>query len=895
MDAERWERIQDLFHRAADLPPAEQRALIDAECDDPSLAADVEALLQQDSGGASLLDRGIAHLAHRVLGEPHTSDLPRQDFGRYRIKSVLGEGGMGVVYLAERTDLGGFVAIKILRDAWLSPARRDRFANEQRTLAQLNHPSIARLFDANTLSDGTPWFVMEYVAGVPLTTYSTVNGLPVADRMRLFRAVCEAVQYAHRHLVIHRDLKPSNILVRPDGTVALLDFGISKQLDSLDVPVDQTRTGLRFMTPAYAAPEQMRGGQTGVHTDVYSLGVVLYELLTGRLPFDIGRRTPGEAEAMILQHEPVKPSAVARRVAERSTDNLRRAIVSNASWADLDVLCLTAMHKDTHRRYRSVEALIRDVDHYLQGQPLDAQPDSARYRLSKFTRRYRRPISAGTLVLMAGIAMTAFYTVRLAAARDAAIAQVARTQRIQRFMLNLFNGGEDVAGPADTLHVMTMVGRGELEARMLDNEPSVQAALYGTLGGIYQKLGNFDRADTLLRAALDRRRALVGPDNPDVAASLVALGLLRSDQAKYDDAERLVREGLSMSTRDVPPQDPAIGRQTMALGQVLADRGAYDSAITVLDQAVRLQSRPPSDTGDLSESLNRLANAHYYAGHYTISDSLNRTVLSMDRRLYGDRHPGVADDLVNLGTIQNDLGHPRQAELFLRQALAIDRAWYGDDNPETASVLTILGRTLVAEEHFDEAMSSLRLALNIQERVYGPTHPRVASTLNALGSAELAQGALDDAQTNFVRMAAIYRTVYGDKHYLLGIAASDLGSVAEKRGDHIVAERYFREAVQRLTDAQSADHLNTGVARLKLGLALLGQHRFAEAERETVAAYGIIARQASPSSPWLHNARSYLVIEADSLHQPLQAAKFRAEQAAIDSPARVHRGVATAP
>ena len=204
--------------------------------------------------------------------------------------------------------------------------------------------------------------------------------------MRLFRAVCEAVQYAHRHLVIHRDLKPSNILVRPDGTVALLDFGISKQLDSLDVPVDQTRTGLRFMTPAYAAPEQMRGGQTGVHTDVYSLGVVLYELLTGRLPFDIGRRTPGEAEAMILQHEPVKPSAVARRVAERSTDNLRRAIVSNASWADLDVLCLTAMHKDTHRRYRSVEALIRDVDHYLQGQPLDAQPDSARYRLSKFTR-----------------------------------------------------------------------------------------------------------------------------------------------------------------------------------------------------------------------------------------------------------------------------------------------------------------------------------------------------------------------------------------------------------------------------------------------------------------------------------------------------------------------------
>ena len=214
MDAQRWERIQDLFHRAADLPAAEQQSLLAAECAaDPEMVAEVTALLREDASGSPLLDAGLAQLADRMLGDPPSPALPRQEFGRYRIKSMLGEGGMGVVYLAERTDLGGLVAIKILRDAWLSPARRDRFANEQRTLAQLNHPSIARLYDADTLGDGTPWFVMEYVEGVPLTTYGVEHRLSVTERLRLFRAVCEAVQYAHRHLVIHRDLKPSNILV----------------------------------------------------------------------------------------------------------------------------------------------------------------------------------------------------------------------------------------------------------------------------------------------------------------------------------------------------------------------------------------------------------------------------------------------------------------------------------------------------------------------------------------------------------------------------------------------------------------------------------------------------------------------------------------------------------
>jgi serine/threonine-protein kinase len=867
MDAERWERIQTLFHDTADLAPDDQRAHLLAHCaDDPTLVADVMRLLAQDGGGATLLDRGVAGVASSVLGATDPALIAREDFGRYRIRSVLGEGGMGVVYLAERTDLGGLVAIKVLRDAWLSPARRDRFATEQRTLAQLNHPSIARLYDADTLADGTPWFVMDYVEGVPLTTHATTGRLSIRERLALFRAVCEAVQYAHRHLVIHRDLKPSNILVRPDGSVVLLDFGIAKQLDRLDRPVDQTRTGVRFLTPAYAAPEQVRGASAGVHTDVYSLGVVLYELLTGHLPYDVADRSPREAESIILEHEPVRPSAVARRVAEQSGDATRRTDVGRAAWADLDVLCLTAMHTDPQRRYRSVEALVRDVDHYLAGAPLDARPDSTAYRVSRFVARYRRPLGAAAAVLIAAVALTA---------RDAALAESARTQRIQRFMLDLFSGGDDAAAPADTLHVVTMVGRGVREARMLDNEPAVQAALYGTLGGVEQKLGNLDAADTLLRAALDRVRAAPRPVPRDIAADLVALGLLRSDQAKYDDAERLVRDGLAMTSRAVPPTDPAIGRQTMALGQVLADRGRYDSAIAMLGEAVRLQTRARADSVDVSESLNRLANAHFYAGHYTISDSLNRVVLAMDRRLYGDRHPGVADDLINLGTIQHDLGHYPEAESYLRQAVDIDRGWYGADSPETASALTILGRTLVLERRFDEAIASLKTALAIQEHAYGPTHPRVASALNALGTAALAQGALDEAEADFTRMQAIYRAVYGDSHYLLGIAASDLGGVAERRGNYPDAERLFREAAQRFTRAQSADHLNTGIARIKLGHVLLVERRFDDAAQESRAGYAIVATQLTPSTTWVRNARSDLVAEYDSLGAPERAAPYR--------------------
>ncbi len=569
MDSTRWERIQTLFHEVADLPEPEQRDFLKAACGgDDVLVADVLALVEEDARGASLLDRDLAHVAHDVLDEAIPAALPFREFGPYRIKEALGEGGMGVVYLAERIDLGSLVAIKLLRDAWLSPARRERFASEQRTLAQLNHPSIARLYDADTLDDGTPWFVMEYVEGVPLTEYCAEHACSIEERLQLFRAVCEAVQYAHQHAVIHRDLKPSNILVKPDGTVRLLDFGIAKQLESLETSVgnDRTMTGLRLMTPAYAAPEQIRGDRVGIHTDVYSLGVILYELLAGRVPFDLSRLTLSEAEKLIVGQVPEKPSALAKKMAELPGARANIPSASKSAWTDLDVLCLTAMHKDTQRRYPSVEALIRDIDHYLKGEPLEARPDSVSYRLGKFVRRNRRAVSAAAFVFTIVVGLVVFFTVRLAKARNAALEEAARTQRIQRFMMNLFQGGDESAGPSDSMRVVTLLDRGVQEAQTLNNDPKVQAELYQTLGTIYQQLGQFDQASSLLQSALVRRQAVFGQDSAEVAESLETLGELRSDQARYDEAEPLIRQALDMSKRHLPPTHPGVGKAYLLPG-----------------------------------------------------------------------------------------------------------------------------------------------------------------------------------------------------------------------------------------------------------------------------------------------------------------------------------------
>jgi len=877
MDSDRWQKIQAVFHGAVDLPKAEQQVFLAERCaGDQELRSQVEKMLLADEGENSLLERDVAQVAHQVLSEDSASLPALVQFGRYRIKRTLGAGGMGIVYLAEREDLGSLVAIKILRDAWLSPARRERFAFEQRTLAQLDHPYIARLYDADTSPDGTPFFAMEYVEGVPLTKYCARHRSTIAERLKLFREVCQAVVFAHQHAVLHRDLKPSNILVREDGAVRLLDFGIAKQMEVLGGSVEQTMTGLRLMTPAYASPEQIRGEQVGIQTDVYSLGVVLYQLLCGQLPFDLSTSTPTQAEKILTEQEPERPSSKASRLARQpQAAEPNPAKASKSEWSDLDVLCLTAMHKDPGRRYASAEALLRDVDHYLKGEPLEARPDRARYRVRKFVARHRRAVTGAAAAAFLLAALVTFFTIRLAIARNAALAQAARTQRIQKFMTNLFQGGDEAAGPADSLRVVTLLDRGVQEAHSLNAEPAVQAELYETLGGIYEKLGKLEQANALLEAALDVHKAHFGADSPEVAQTLVAIGQLRSDQAKLEDAEKSTQLGLDMARRHLAANNPAVVKAMVAYGRVLGQRGAYDRSIQVLNDAVKIESAPGRSATDLVSGLSALAETHYSAGHYPVADSLYRRVLEMHRKMYGDRHPSVAEDLGNIAAIQQDLGFYSEAEKFDRQALDISRAYYGNEHPKTAIYLTMLGRALEFENKFDESDAALNQALAIQERVYGPVHGSVAETLNELASNKSMRNDVDGAIVIFRRVVEIYRSVYGDHHYLVAIALANVASQYMDKKDYLEAEPIFRDVIRRLTEVLPPDNVNTGIARIKLGRVLLRQNRYAEAEEQTHGGFDILSKQMDPTVSWLRSARKDLVAEYTGMKQPEQAARFK--------------------
>jgi serine/threonine-protein kinase len=880
VNSERWERIQAVFHEALERPPTKRREFV-LSCagDDADLANEVLALVAEDEREDLLLDRGLDPIAAGALaGDSH----PPRQVGRYRLGAMLGEGGMGVVYTATRLDLGQRVAIKILRDAWLSPARRDRFAVEQTMLARLEHPSIARLLDADTLPDGTPWFAMEHVEGESLTRFCAVHSLSIRARVELFREVCEAVQHAHEHAVMHRDLKPSNILVTREGRPKLLDFGIAKSLEAVEPGVQRTRTELRLMTPAYAAPEQFLGEGQGVHTDVYALGGVLYELLAGRVPIDLQGLTQNELAAMVLHQVPEKPSVVARREGVATAER-------GVSWPDLDVICLTALQKDPARRYRSVESLVRDLDHYLRGEPLEARPDTIGYRTGKFVRRNWRPLAVTAAVVIAVGALVTTYTLRLRSARNEALAEARRTRQIQGFMNELLSGKfrtgardkpeEADAGPSDTLRVVDLLERAGARASELAAEPAIQGELYQTVGTMFLLLGRISESDSMLNAALRVRRSKLGHEHADVARSLVALGELRLVQLRPDEAERLVREGLELSRRRASEDPEPLARATASLGHVLAERLDYERAIPVIQEAVRLDSVAGLPERERSKTLTDLANAYYYAGNLAAVDSLSRLALATDRRLNGDRHPSVASDLVNLGYFARDTGRPAEAERYFREAYEINRGWWGEYHPETAAALSALGGTLVDENKLDEARPLLDRALATRERLLGPNHPMVANTLNEVAYLAERQERWDDAEAVYRRQIAIYRAAGHDHQSWIGVAWANLGTMEYHRKRFAEAERCLREALKSYAGTLPADHLDVAIAHYKLGRILLKMNRTAEAEHESRMAYGILTKQAKPPQNWFTSVRADLAAEYQALGRPAEAAKFRAPAA----------------
>ncbi|MEL7168597.1 MAG: serine/threonine-protein kinase, partial [Bacteroidota bacterium] len=605
------ERLRTILHDTQALSPEEQARELEAAAEhDPALEQALRTLaathdidLDAPGGFGALMEAGLPMLAQGVFG--YEADMP-DHVGPYTLVRVLGEGGMGTVYLGERTDPDRTVAVKMLRDATLSPARLAQFEREQQTLADLSHPSIAHLYDAGVHNSGdddeaaprgTPYFVMEYVEGAPITTVCAERRSSVHERLRVFRSVCEAVRYAHRQAILHRDLKPSNVFVSPgpDGkpTVKLLDFGIARHLDSLGHEGDKPGAvdDLRLMTPAYAAPEQLRGEALGTYTDVYALGVLLYELLAGRHPYDLNG-TAAEVKWTLLEAEPTPPSRLARTASEDVAPPDASSLGA-ATWADLDAICLKAMERDPAQRYASVEALLRDLDQYASNRPLDARPATFGYVSRKFVRRHRQQLSAVGVVLALVAALVTFYTLRLADARDAAVAEAETAERITDYLVSLFETSNPMSAQSGNVTVEDLLRNGVAQAEALAGEPHLQARMFTVLGRVHSGLSRYGAADTLLQRALALQRPF---DNPlDRAETLYGIGTTRYLQGDFAEAEAALLEAEALLEQALPPDARDLVSLRSELAVLYTEQARHDEAEPLLLAALAVQRGASDD------------------------------------------------------------------------------------------------------------------------------------------------------------------------------------------------------------------------------------------------------------------------------------------------------------
>ena len=853
MPTSQWDRVQEIFFAVADLPLEARRTAVEHYCgSDAALAEEVLSLVAHDANTHSFLNAGLPGIARATLADPFPPELVAQQIGPYRILRLLGEGGMGVVFLAERTDIGGNVAIKLLRHPWMSPMRRERFAQEQSLLARLNHPHIARIYDASTLPDGTPWFVMEYVSGCPFSEWMTTTPRDLRDDLRIFLQVCEAVRYAHGHAIVHRDLKPSNILISKEGGAKLLDFGIAKQLtDEQDSYV--TMDGLQIMTPAYAAPEQVSGDTAGAFTDVYALGVLLYEMLTGRLPVAARERRVDTAL--------VRPSVQASLQTEPARYHLSRR-----EWADLDALCLTALEIEPERRYLSADALVGDVQAFLEGRPLAAHAPGFLYQAVKFVRRHGAvvtSVAAGVLLLCL---VAVAFTLRLTHAKNAALAEVARTERLQQFTKSLFDGGDVTAGRSQDLTTAVLLRRGEVEAESLGSDPRMQADMLSTLGNAYQGLGQLERADVLLQQALRKRGLDSAKNDAQYLESLVALGLLRRDQGRLAEAEALLQQVVLADRKQ--KRSGHLGRALWALSTVFVLHGRYAESRPLLEEAAGLDHRPGGDLTQYADDISELGDVHFYLDDYSAALPLDQEALRIHRQEYGGSHPKVGQVLNTLGHIAQNQGHYGEAESLYRKSLEIEESWYGPGHPQVADGLASLAKVLISTTRYDEANALLTRALQIQIRTYGHQHSRVALVLNDRGTLAFARDDYDGAERDFREALAIWKQVYGEKHQFVGICYANLAGVLMHRKQYAEAEEMARNALAVYSETLPPDHVNFAVVHVKLGRILMHEGRYREARTESLAGYRYFSQHESGYTSYLVGARKDLIETETHLAHP---------------------------
>lgn len=747
MNPEQWERLSEIFGELVEASEGERRRRLS----DPGLETETVRALERMLL-AHAAERGLS-IEERLAPEP---DPAPERIGPYRLLRPLGEGGMGEVWLAER-DEPGFrrqVALKRIRRGLESGELRRRFGIEREALARLSHRGIAQLLDGGIDAAGVPYLALEYVEGRPLVEAADALRLDLDERLALFEEVCAAVHYAHVHLVVHRDLKPSNILLTENREVRLLDFGIAKLLDPGLQELGATRTALRLATPEYASPEQLAGEPVTTATDVYALGLLLYELLTGQRPFRAHEGSLTALEQAVRTLEPRRSSDTVAGTRDAAAATARRsnpAALARALRGDLDTIVATALRKEPERRYGSVERLAEDVALYRAGRPIRARPESLPYRLRKFAGRHRVAVGAAALIalLLAGFAGFSWRQAGvLARERDTARAERDKARELSEFLTDLFGADPyaDDPGLRDSTTLGEFLERSEASVRReLGGRPELEAALLARLARLHGNLGRLDRARKLAEEALAARRALAGDRRADVAESANTLATVLQEQGELAAAEALFREALALREALYPPPHADIAESLNNLAIVLVER--KDPAQAAETEAIERRGLAMRRALYGDDHLDTLQSRNNFAvflikragpGDLAEAEGLLREVVAGRKRRLGNDHPTVANAESNLANLLDDLGREAEAIPLFHEAIRAWSASLGADHPRVATGLYGLYAALLDTGDLAGAEQALRASLAIDERHLPPGHPYLATDRQKLAELRVA-------------------------------------------------------------------------------------------------------------------------------------------------------------
>jgi len=879
---DRWHQIQALFDEALARPKDERTAFLRAACgEDPALYAELESLLEADDGSHTLLDGTVLDAL------PEAALMEGQRVGAFRILEQIGTGGMGTVFLAERAD-GQFeqrVALKLIKRGMDSEQILRRFRNERQILARLNHPHITRLLDGGLTDDGRPYFAMEYVEGVPIDDYCDAHHLNIEERLQLFRAVGEAVQYAHRNLIVHRDLKPENILVTEDGRIKLLDFGIAKVLEEDDAA--RTQVGRRVMTPAYAAPEQVRGEPVTTATDVYAMGLLLFELLLGHLPYGVTGQPREEIERRICQDEPAPPSTMVGRTREdceitpetismtrrTRTDRLRRHLSG-----DLDTICLKALRKEPERRYVSAEQFVEDIRRHLDGLPVLARRETGTYRLQKFIRRHRTGVVASILLIFAVGILTAFYTGQLRLERDRARLEAEKASEVSTFLQDLFTLSDPSEARGEQVTVREILDDGAARVQSeLSNQPVVQASMLQVIGRVYHHLGLYDKARPLLEQALAIRRAQYGPAHPDVATTLDELAGVRYEQGDFDASEDLYRRALAMNRQLHGEGHTTVAMSLHNLAHILFQKGEYPASDSLYIQAIALQrTLKGEDDADLGTFMASRAQLAQFRGDYPLAESLYDGALQRQRAGLGVDHPETITTLHNYAVLLQDMGELGRAESLFREALERSRRVQGEEHPDVAATLTNLGRVLFDQGKYDEAESMYREALALDEKRLGREHPYVAYDMNNLARLLQLRRHGAEAERLYRDAYGIYTRTLPEGHPYKASLLLGLGTLLIETSRTGEADTRLREGLDIAQKALPEGHWLIGSLESALGHCLSTEHRYPEAEQLLLTGYATLMEKKGAQDRNTRQSLRYLAVLYKAWDKPASAARYEA-------------------